>query len=978
MTETLFRFQNIRAPKPAFEVAKKMSFRVETQQWAEGDPFVEGIIAANAAGKSREQIKEIALKYAEAVREEGTDGGRASPTSDLVSWAKKLATTPLVEIDFVQDLEEPCGESLDTFLQRDDVKAEAKKMSASILASALLTTPDLASGAAIRLKLLKLVEQVTEGNIQQGEKLSLGAYLARMFIVLPKAVKPEPRPAAPIEPPAPVKDPSLTHRRYLADLHTAHGALVAALREFGTSAEQPSDAADNLAELKLEPEFFARLPNTVRSSLEDAAPNPEERNPFAVVSTLEVKIAEVSGRLAAAKMPAVLLRVGDTWVDPSELAGAFGSRAFMGVSGELPNGGFLMPEEDVRCQPSAYVDDLLVVKQELIGYELADFAHVENIMAGETRSREHRRLNLSEETTTTETETETETERDLQSTDRNEIQSEVETKIKEDAKLEAGLQVSGSYGPAVSFQAEAKGSFASSSEETTNKAIRYSRETTEKASERISERVRKERVRRMLQEIEETNQHGFAGAQNKHTRGIYRWLNKKYKAQIYEYGQRMMLEFILPEPAAFYLHALVENPPNELAPPKPPTFENQPLKPENLDRSNYQEYVAAYRVRDIPKPPSTFVMKSVFEKQDGAEAGDFGRATKVTIPERYEAIGAQVSVSAARKYQVMHVMSDQESVPYGADPWDWDERIILMVGDQKYTMENLSKGHPMVFGWPGKSFPWRGEISVGFHAIMANSFSVNVDIICVLSDVGLRKWQHDAYDSIMQTYQSLKSDYDEAQAVETFDSAAAYGRNPADNRIIEKEEIKKLVIMSLMNDPTLNLVDPFRADKEPVFDPLLACAKQHPIRFFEHSFEWNNMLYVFYPYFWGRRKRWRTLLNIQDKDSDFAAFLKAGSVRVQLPVRPDFNEIVSNYLSTGDYYPDKDAPIYEDDTYLPIIDEITEKLGKPGEEKPYGEDPEPWEVTVPTSLVVVQDLEEIEGIMDCLTGKPMKLISDGG
>ena len=40
-----------------------------------------------------------------------------------------------------------------------------------------------------------------------------------------------------------------------------------------------------------------------------------------------------------------------------------------------------------------------------------------------------------------------------------------------------------------------------------------------------------------------------------HIAGIYHWVNKIYNAQILNYGKRTMAEFIVPEPAAFYLFA---------------------------------------------------------------------------------------------------------------------------------------------------------------------------------------------------------------------------------------------------------------------------------------------------------------------------------------------------------------------------------------------------------------------------------------
>ncbi len=42
--------------------------------------------------------------------------------------------------------------------------------------------------------------------------------------------------------------------------------------------------------------------------------------------------------------------------------------------------------------------------------------------------------------------------------------------------------------------------------------------------------------------------------------------------------------------------------------------------------------------------------------------------------------------------------------------------------------------------------------------------------------------------------------------------------------------------------------------------------------------------------------------------------------------------------------------------YLPIAEELAEKLGRPGNELPVGD---PWEVRVPTSLVKLRDDDQL-------------------
>ena len=78
------------------------------------------------------------------------------------------------------------------------------------------------------------------------------------------------------------------------------------------------------------------------------------------------------------------------------------------------------------------IGDLQVVRQELIGYEVRDISHIENVLEGELLRRSTRREEVNELTITQETDTTQVEERDQQSTSRNELSTE--------AQKEAGQQ----------------------------------------------------------------------------------------------------------------------------------------------------------------------------------------------------------------------------------------------------------------------------------------------------------------------------------------------------------------------------------------------------------------------------------------------------------------------------------------------------------------------------------------------------------
>ena len=44
----------------------------------------------------------------------------------------------------------------------------------------------------------------------------------------------------------------------------------------------------------------------------------------------------------------------------------------------------------------------------------------------------------------------------------------------------------------------------------------------------------------------------------------------------------------------------------------------------------------------------------------------------------------------------------------------------------------------------------------------------------------------------------------------------------------------------------------------------------------EECFEWDQLTYQFFPYYWARYKNWKTLFELQDTDPLFQEFLKAG------------------------------------------------------------------------------------------------------
>jgi hypothetical protein len=221
----------------------------------------------------------------------------------------------------------------------------------------------------------------------------------------------------------------------------------------------------------------------------------------------------------------------------------------------------------------------------------------------------------------------------------------------------------------------------------------------------------------------------------------------------------------------------------------------------------------------------------------------------------------------------------------------------------------------------------------------------------------------ETYSAIMRAYLKLKSEYDElVAAAATRAAIEIQGRNTLQNRLIEQTELKKGAISMLLASQfdafghSLMLTAP--PENAPAIDFAAAQSERDAIQFFEQAFEWTASTYVFYPYFWGSHSRWVASSQIEDTDPVFAAFLGSGAARVVVPVRPGFEQIVLHYLATETIWNGGQVPQVGDPLYVSIVQEIQEQQQADPDGVVEGE---PWDVRLPTTLVILQDDATLPG-----------------
>ncbi|MBB6371507.1 hypothetical protein [Chryseobacterium shigense] len=607
--------------------------------------------------------------------------------------------------------------------------------------------------------------------------------------------------------------------------------------------------------------------------------------------------------------------------------------------GENPGEGGENPGGTTNPQPGTFIPkhfgvkrlgiaDYLKVVQSTHAYIPGEVTHIENVMAKEFKQKSTRRLRRSEIQTTTSKSTERETLSDTTTTTRNDMQSEVANVIQQDINTEAHFRYGG-----MGKSFEVGGSFAAhnSKENSTRQAMEKSQEITEKATERILTKVAEERIEKIIEEFEENNAHGFDNRNgNKHVVGVYRWVDKKMKNQIYNYGKRTMFEFMIPEPARLHNLATPAVKADTLkAPVDPRKADGEWKMPDfkTATKEQLQHWAEIYGVTLTSMPQANITEDQYHDDTSGASDWEM-RNVAMSVPQNYKCTHYNVhySYKEKRKKGKIKINNTGELTDHEGD----------------------------------RSFPANttGTFTLTFYIYYIDIASFKVTKYCTLSDEFIESWKKENFDAIIKAYEEAYADFlvkqkelddkakEESEAAnEKKDGLANFYRD------MESVILKHNCIAYLLQNYIAPLGKAFTVgDKMSNFEVILGEELEQYTslaKFMEQAFEWSIMDYTFYPYYWGERKRWQEMYLSQNTDPLFRSFLQAGMARVIVTVKPGFEDAVQFFMSTGKIWNGGEVPVIGDPMYLSIVDEMREPVGmKQGK---------PWITTLPTSLNILQE-----------------------
>lgn len=474
----------------------------------------------------------------------------------------------------------------------------------------------------------------------------------------------------------------------------------------------------------------------------------------------------------------------------------------------------------------AGVADLQVVNQELLGYDKKEISFIANVLQSETNKRVTVRFEKTDQTYTTTTDTTTQTEQDSQSAERFQVQTQAQSTIQDDSNLKFGVSISASYGPSVNLKSNMDYGSSQATSDSQSVSTSYGKDITSRSVTKVTKEVTQQQRLDVVNSFKEVVEHGFNNANGTtNISGVYQYVDALYEVGVFNYGERLLLDLIVPDPAAFIRDAITAvnggtinayNPPSIAFTPANLTIPQALLGAGNLYPANAQWVVnrsvdytvqaEIYQVQGLTPPPDPFI--TVAKPYNATATGSTPItivSDTISIPAGYQAYSATV---------IAGISSTDPPAPAGPG---WNAGNTYKQGDnvsykgvEYVSLQGANKNnHPDTSpAWWASAFGYNLSVSVGSYFLqwgnglwagtLPNSvagdtgfvgsgtrftipnlsergtlpvtvscgniltYVVAIEVMCVMTVEAFAQWQLSTFTAINQAYLSLLSTYQEA------------------------------------------------------------------------------------------------------------------------------------------------------------------------------------------------------------------------
>jgi hypothetical protein len=488
-------------------------------------------------------------------------------------------------------------------------------------------------------------------------------------------------------------------------------------------------------------------------------------------------------------------------------------------------------------------------------------------------------------------------------TEKNELTQSSESQTKHASQLNLEAAIWGSYG-FVSFATKATQNIARSSEESAKTSRNHAIEVTRKASTRSKKEHKVTVSTTTVTGREQTNTRTITNPSDANALRIdYFSILRKWHVQLYRYGLRLTYDIGVPEPASELrrAHAELTRLESLLATP----FEFG-LDPNTIHPGNYLAHARLYNA-SVPPPPAGSVIQRVGGPVDlsGLDGDDWRFfELDVNVPDGYVIGDALVDAMIGRHPQA----GARSFIVFGVgEPW----AARLAAGDAS-VVDSVNQ--------PGFLVGRSGAQKIVYRLVGANIAAVTFVLRMDVTAEAMNRWRMDAWRALREAARDayVAAQQSTAARIEALRARLA-DVDTLTLRREEREEIMRGVLRWLLgpafefmpkevlqmfgsNPLTLLTGTGFTGNQLPIDSKQWNAMfrYQEMVKFIQHAIEWENLLYFLYPYFWDMPPAWDFLRGLQHPDPTRQSFLRAGSARVVLTIRPGYEEAFTAFVEQGE------------------------------------------------------------------------------
>jgi hypothetical protein len=417
----------------------------------------------------------------------------------------------------------------------------------------------------------------------------------------------------------------------------------------------------------------------------------------------------------------------------------------------------------------------------------------------------------------------------------------------------------------------------------------------------------------------------------------------KWKIQLARYGVRLTYDLVLPDPANRLLRAyqrIYELRQNLL---KADAFT---LAPTSITDGTYLSKASSYGAALEPPPPQAIysVASATHQQPEKEKYEAFSLA--LTIPDGYVFNGS---------YQI-----DFDRGFYG------DDGEVQLFPE---TGENVSK-----LAGVRNSFAWVYYIQWGDAS--GGAVAIQVRAGAQVTKERYAQWQMESWSRCHDAWLTRRDQQRTEWRRELEELEDALGKDDALTlRKREHEEIMRVVLAWLIGPsfdfypdvlPTPpNAAGPdiglYNGEGQVISDQVHTDFLRHGelIQFLHQAIEWENLIYVVYPYFWTHEKRWEAKDDIRHPDFVHQTFLRGGAARAVLTIRPGFELDFCAYVKNAAL----NMPLPANHPYVTVVEELKALAQTSYPYTPAANPPDPanivdtWYEFTPTGGMYVEELQ---------------------